>query len=946
MGSGEPTMGDSFLRRTLSPVVNFREGEAVIGLLMFIYSFLVMTAYNNIKPSAASKFIEDLGADNVPYVFLLAGLTMGFIMNYYSRAAGKVPKLWVLPGTQVLIVGLLFGFWFLFQTGQAWVSAAFFFFGRLLLGILLISQFWTLANEIYNPRQAKRVFGFIGGGAMLGGMTGSGLTALLVERVGTVNLILFSAAVLVVCFFLILEIQRRTRTLTATGGSFAVEGEGLGGGEALAMLRGSRHLQLIALVIGFSALGAATLDQQLLMASESEIGGTDSITSFLAGITFYISLIGFVIQIYFTSRIYSLLGIGFAMMVLPASLGATAILILLNKALWASSVARVSDSALRYSLDKTTRETLFLPLSAEMKLKAKGFVDVVADRFIGKGIGSVVLILAIEWLSWTWWQLSILSLFYCVLWLAFTRVAKREYLAVFRKSIETMALEPERLTREAGDFATLETLVEELGSTDDERVLRSIEFLEQLSKRNLVTPLLLHHSSPRVRARAIEAVKGATPEVMERWVPSLERSLRDEDPDVRAAAVSVLASVRQGDVRDLMRPYLNDGDPRIAATAAVALSESPNESDRAEARRVLERLAGDGRDAMAPSRREAARAIARTRDPRFRQLLLPLMHDADFGVAKEAIASARLLEDTDLLFVPTLISLMRDRRLKNAAREALVSYGESAIPALTYFLSDPEEDPWVRRHIPGTLARIPSSRSVDALVSALESEDGFLRYKAIVALERNRRENPEGILPFTPIEKQALQEAARYYRYLGASYNLFEKVGLPRDNILAAALSEKLSRALDRMYRLLGLIYDRKDTRAARIAIERGDVRARASAIEFLDNTLSGQLRKMILPIIDDMPLAERVRKGNVFLKNRVRGVEETLERLIYDDDPVVAAEAIDLVRERKLWSLAPDLEQVLQFRDARDFIVFESASYALAAYRLKTDEPHLAHPL
>jgi hypothetical protein len=82
-----------------------------------------------------------------------------------------------------------------------------------------------------------------------------------------------------------------------------------------------------------------------------------------------------------------------------------------------------------------------------------------------------------------------------------------------------------------------------------------------------------------------------------------------------------------------------------------------------------------------------------------------------------------------------------------------------------------------------------------------------------------------------------------------------------------------------------------------------------------------------------------------VFLKNRVRGVEETLERLIYDDDPVVAAEAIDLVRERKLWSLAPDLEEVLQFRDARDFVVFEAASYALAAYRLKTDEPHL-HPL
>ena len=49
----------------------------------------------------------------------------------------------------------------------------------MILSILLISQFWTLANDVYDPRQAKRIFGFIGGGASLGGATGAGLTALL-----------------------------------------------------------------------------------------------------------------------------------------------------------------------------------------------------------------------------------------------------------------------------------------------------------------------------------------------------------------------------------------------------------------------------------------------------------------------------------------------------------------------------------------------------------------------------------------------------------------------------------------------------------------------------------------------------------------------------------------------------------------------------------------------
>jgi AAA family ATP:ADP antiporter len=933
-------MGESFLRRYLSFVVTFREGEAVTGVLMFVYSFLVMTAYNNIKPSAASKFIDDLGADNVPYVMLIAGLTMGFILNYYSKGLTKVPKLWVLPGTQLLLIATLVGFWFLFKTGQAWVSAAFFFFGRLLLGIFLISQFWTLANDIYDPRQAKRVFGFIGGGATLGGMTGSGLTALLVERVGTENLILFSAAVLGLCFFLILEIQRRTQREEDASRSFEAKDTSVGGGEALAMLRGSRHLQLIALIIGFGALGAVTLEQQLYMASEAVVQGKDSITSFLAGITFYISVIGFVIQVYFTSRIYSLLGIGFALAVLPTSLGVTAMLVLSYRALWASGVARVTDSALRYSLDKTTRETLFLPLPLEFKLKAKGFVDVVADRFIGKGLGSAVLLVALKIFGLSWYQLSWFSLIYCGLWLGLTRLAKREYMAVFRRSIETLSIEPERLSPQAGDAATVETLVEELGSADEGRVLRSIELLEALEKRNLITPLLLHHRSPSVRSRALRAIQAGRPEVLSRWLPAVERALKDEDADVRAAAVEVVAAAKASGVRELMRGYLQDRDHRIVATAAVALAESDEEADRAAAYDTLERLASDTRDDAAAARREAARAIARTSDPRFRHLLVPLMQDADLNVAREAIKSARQLADVDALFVPTLVSLLRNRRLKNTAREVLVSYGTSIVPTLTFFLSDENEDPWVRRHIPEVLALMPDEASVDALLGCLESDDGFLRYKAVQALERIRRMDPDRAIETEPVQRQLMREVAHYYRYLGVEYDLFEQGGLDRDSLVGQALREKLERAMDRIFRLLGLIYPFRDIRAARWAIETGDARARASAVEFLDNALSGQFRKLFLPLVDDVPPAERVRKGNVFLKTRVRSVEDTLARLIYDDDVVVAATAIDVIRERKLWSLASDLEQVLQFRDAKDFAVFESASFALAAYRLGSDEP------
>ena len=82
------------------------------------------------------------------------------------------------------------------------------------------------------------------------------------------------------------------------------------------------------------------------------------------------------------------------------------------------------------------------------------------------------------------------------------------------------------------------------------------------------------------------------------------------------------------------------------------------------------------------------------------------------------------------------------------------------------------------------------------------------------------------------------------------------------------------------------------------------DARARSSAAEFLDNLLRGDVRKRVMLLVEDMPLAERVRKGNALFRTRQRDVEDTLAQLVHDEDQVVAATAIQVVEARKLWSL------------------------------------------
>jgi len=142
---------------------------------------------------------------------------------------------------------------------------------------------------------------------------------------------------------------------------------------------------------------------------------------------------------------------------------------------------------------------------------------------------------------------------------------------------------------------------------------------------------------------------------------------------------------------------------------------------------------------------------------------------------------------------------------------------------------------------------------------------------------------------------------------------------------------------VDRVYRLLGLIFPWRDVAVARRGME-GNARAHARAAEYLDNLLGGPLRRWLMPLLEDAPVEEKAAKANALLRTRVRDPEDTLAQLVHDEEEALAAAAIYLVEEKGLWRLADDLEHVLEHRPARDQLVFETASWALAARRISAE--------
>ena len=921
-----------WVSRLTGQVLAFRHGDAVIAAMLFAYSFLAMTSYNILKPLTRSRFITDLGADNLPYVLLAGAVIIGMVMHWYTAAASRLARRHVIPATQATIVVLLVLFSLLLRTDAEWVTVAFYLFGQI-LGILLISQFWTLANEIYDARQAKRLFGFIGAGASLGGAAGATIVATIVRAVGTDSLLLVSAATLTGCLALVMAINRRH---VGDGLRPLHEEPGIAGREAIAVLLASPHVRIVALVVACAAAAATIVEQQLNMAAEAFKGleGDASIAALLAKVILYSSVVGFVVQVAVTSRIHRSLGLAFALLLLPIALGSAAIGILLTGAFWAPQAARVFDSTLRYTVDKTSREVLFLPMASELKYRLKPFIDVTMDR-AAKGVTAAVTLLLIQpWgFGFDWRELSYASVAVMVLWIATALAARRQYLNTFRQSLDTRTLEVESVPVDVGDPATVEALVEELSDPDPTAVLYAIRMLETLDKRHLISPLLLHHESPQVRARVLRALGSVRSQIARRWRPAVERLTHDPDVGVRAAALRALAEFSHVDAVVVLRRHLSDPEPEVVVTAAMALAQSGVGDDVEAAERTFKRLIADSRDAGAVGRREAAVALAHVSAPRFRPLLVPLIYDHDTRVVEAAIGSARTLGASDGLFLPALISLLGHRVLKRAARDALVGYGAAAVGALAHALADPREDQWVRRHIPATLALIPVQPAMDALIRALADSDRFLRFKAIAAVEKLHRQHRSLVFPSNVIERSVLDEASRYCNYLCGAHDL-RRDPRAHGTLLVRALDENLDHGIDCIYRLLGLLYDTDHVAAARYTIDSGDGRRRAAAVEYLDNLLTGAVRKRVLPILEEVSDAGRLRHAYLTLKTRPRDLEDTLARVLHDEDPVLCAAAVHFVAHNHLWALADDVEYVLAHSAPDSRPAVDAASWALRLRR------------
>ena len=197
------------IRTLIKKIFEIKEGEINISILMQGYIFLIIATLLIIKPAINSLFILEVGVENLPYAYLLVAIIAVVTSYYYSKVSELYSLNRIIKSTLIFFIVSLLGLGVMLHLGfmTKWILYCF-YIGVAIYAVLATSQFWVLANLVFNIREAKRVFGFIGVGAITGGIVGGYLTTILAPKIGNENLVILAAIFLLLCLPLLSHIWK------------------------------------------------------------------------------------------------------------------------------------------------------------------------------------------------------------------------------------------------------------------------------------------------------------------------------------------------------------------------------------------------------------------------------------------------------------------------------------------------------------------------------------------------------------------------------------------------------------------------------------------------------------------------------------------------------------------------------------------------------------------
>jgi ATP:ADP antiporter, AAA family len=804
--------------------------------------FLLVGAHALLETARDSLFLRTQPLSSLPWVYLAVAVAVLVVTPAQAWLMRRKSGALAMVTTLLVTSALTTAFWAVARKPFA-VNA--FYIWTALFSSLVFSQFWLGPAEAFDAGRAKRVFGFIGGGGLVGAVAGAAAARVILMYAPPRALLLVSAALTLGAAF----VAGAWRCPTQRPGAGAPEVPVLQAVPREAV--NDSYLRLLTLLALVPALAATLVDYVFKSTIATQVL-PKNIPAVVANAYIAQSVLALAVEVFAVRFLLGSEGVTRSLFLLPVALLAAVTGYAVAGTVLLAMCLKIVDGGLRPSLHRVSTELLYVPVPPAKRRLLKPSIDTVGQRS-GQSAAALFLVVVQNLAGAP--ALAALGIAGAALgWLQVIRALRSRYVQLFREQLAKGRAARVELPK--FELEVAETLVGALGSPDFREVVTSMELLVRYGRLRLVPALILYHPDPAVVRAAMTHFDGAQRADVDALLPFL---LRHSDESVRSAAVRRWAA--SGKPAEELRSLADDSSPLVRLSALVALSGTPATAE------AIAQLEGIARSGSIVERRALARAIADAPRADFGPALEALFASPDVETRREVIRSARkLVLEGSVTFIPRLGELLGEPALRSVARDALVALGAPALDWLAQQMRSHDARFQVVREVPDTVARFPHEAAAPLLLERLVSRSGGLvRFRALRALNQIRRESPYIFLRPADLETALSIELStvfkdRALRVAASRLGGGNGTPAPAGPLLLQMLEGKEDLAIERVFRVLQLMFPRERLEHVYLAVRSRRSDLRGAAEELLFELLKSPWREPVLAVLDpDGPGADPV---------------------------------------------------------------------------------------
>ncbi len=404
----------------LKALIDLQKDELRRSLRLFACFFLSITTFWILKPLKKAFFVRYYDQDGLSLLSLhlpaahaellakLLNLGLGCIAALlFSTLARRFRRAALICLFCAFFIACFAGFSLLLMQPSAAVVWSFYLTSDL-YSTLMVAALFVFLNDTVTPESAKRSYGLVGLGAVLGGVVGSqGVSAL----IGTLSPRTWMGicAVLTATVALVALRTPRASCVPEQPGGEATSPASASTTRPAKPERnasGVSYLACLAGLVGIYEIVSTILDFQFTATVSHFLDGA-AIGRQVSRAFALMNATALFVQLFVTSALMRRRGVQSALLVLPLTMLLASLGVMALPVLSMASLIPALDSGFAYSIHQSAKESLYVPLASHEKYGAKAFVDVFVMRgakaigvLLTLGISALVQdFSAVRWLS-------------------------------------------------------------------------------------------------------------------------------------------------------------------------------------------------------------------------------------------------------------------------------------------------------------------------------------------------------------------------------------------------------------------------------------------------------------------------------------------------------------------------------------------------------------------